>query len=83
MKEYLKIVAKVILYCIEGIVVVVVAPFSLVTAIGAVTVESIIEGGCHSYYAYYGSQKGDGTPTITRTKQIEITVNEILKLIVN
>lgn len=43
MKEYLKIVAKVILYCIEGIVVVVVTPFSLVTAIGAVTVESIIE----------------------------------------
>jgi hypothetical protein len=39
--------------------------------------EYIIEGGIHSYFANYGLQKGDGTPTITREKQIQLTAQFI------
>lgn len=45
--------------------------------------EVIIEGGCHAYFGAYGKQEGDNEPTITREKQIEITVNEILEFINN
>ena len=40
-----------------------------------------IIGGNHAYFGNYGKQKGDGTATITRDKQQEITVNKINELI--
>lgn len=39
-------------------------------------VETVIDGGNHSYYAHYGEQAGDGTATITREEQQE-TVKDI------
>ena len=36
--------------------------------------EYIIEGGCHAGFGSYGSQDGDGVPTITGDAQIEETV---------
>lgn len=40
-------------------------------------VEEIISGGCHAGFGEYGAQAGDGKPTITSARQIEITA-EIL-----
>ena len=40
--------------------------------------ELVIEGGCHAYFGMYGSQDGDGIPTITNEEQIEITAETIL-----
>ncbi len=45
--------------------------------------EIILEGGCHSFFARYGMQEGDGKPTITNTEQIEKTTKEIVKFIKN
>lgn len=45
------------------------------------TAEYIIEGGCHSYFADYGMQKGDGEPTVSRSEQIETTASLILSLL--
>jgi len=45
------------------------------------TVEYVIEGGCHAYFGYYGEQKGDGEPGISREDQIAITVEYIESLI--
>ena len=42
-------------------------------------VEVVIEGGCHSGFAYYGEQDGDGTPMITQDEQIKKTVDVFLK----
>ena len=39
--------------------------------------EYVIEGGCHAYFGVYGAQAGDGTPSITNKKQIEITAEKI------
>ena len=39
--------------------------------------EYVIEGGCHAYFGVYGAQSGDGTPSITNKKQIEITAEKI------
>ena len=36
--------------------------------------ETIIDGGCHAGFGSYGSQDGDGVPTITGDAQIEETV---------
>jgi hypothetical protein len=33
-------------------------------------VEVVITGGCHAYFGNYGSQDGDGVPTITNEEQI-------------
>ena len=41
--------------------------------------EVIVEGGCHSGFAYYGEQDGDGVPTITQDEQIEKTVEVFLE----
>ena len=41
-------------------------------------VEVVIDGGCHSGFAYYGEQDGDGVPTITQEEQIEETVKMFL-----
>lgn len=35
--------------------------------------ETVIPGGCHAYFGMYGSQKGDGKPTITNEAQILLT----------
>jgi hypothetical protein len=43
----------------------------------ASTREVVIEGGCHSYFGNYGMQDGDGTPTITREEQRNLTVEAI------
>lgn len=44
-------------------------------------VEVVIEGGCHAYFGMYGSQNGDGTPTISNEEQISATVNLVLDFI--
>jgi hypothetical protein len=41
------------------------------------TVEKVIEGGCHAYFGSYGTQKNDGTPTVSRNEQINETVKII------
>ena len=45
--------------------------------------ELVIAGGCHAYFGSYGKQKNDGVATITKEEQINITVNEINKFIIN
>lgn len=45
------------------------------------TLEQVLEGGCHAYFGSYGTQKGDGTPTITNEKQIQRTVEHCLSVI--
>ena len=39
--------------------------------------ELIIPGGCHAYFGCYGPQNGDGTPSITRDAQIQLTAEAI------
>ncbi len=39
--------------------------------------EVIIPGGCHAYFGSYGEQKGNGSPTITREDQLQITADEM------
>ncbi len=41
----------------------------------------IIDGGCHADFGMYDSQDGDGIPTITSKKQIEIITDKIIKFI--
>ena len=41
------------------------------------TTEVILEGGCHAQFGSYGSQDGDGTPTISGEEQIQQTVEAI------
>ena len=43
--------------------------------------EIVIDGGNHAYFGNYGEQKGDNKSTISRTKQQEITTNEIIKFV--
>lgn len=45
--------------------------------------EFVIDGGCHAYFGVYGIQDGDGTPTISNTKQINITAEKIAENICN
>jgi len=47
------------------------------------TMETVIEGGCHSYFATYGYQDGDGQATITRDRQVRITIDAISKYALN
>ena len=42
--------------------------------------EVVIEGGCHAYFGMYGAQDGDGTPTVSNSEQIVITVENIIKM---
>lgn len=37
----------------------------------------IINGGNHAYFGNYGEQKGDGTATITREQQQQITIEQV------
>lgn len=43
--------------------------------------EIMLEGGCHAYFGMYGPQEGDGTPTISNEKQIEMTADAILPFV--
>ncbi len=43
--------------------------------------EITIEGGCHAYFGSYGVQKGDGTPLITNSEQLNKTAEYILEFI--
>ena len=40
-----------------------------------------IPGGCHANFGMYGTQEGDGTPTITNEEQIRLTADYIYELI--
>lgn len=42
------------------------------------TMEVILEGGCHAQFGSYGSQDGDGTPTISGEEQIKQTAEAIV-----
>ncbi len=39
-----------------------------------------IPGGCHAYFGMYGTQDGDGTPSITNEEQIRLTAEYISEL---
>ena len=43
--------------------------------------EYVIEGGCHAYFGVYGTQKGDGMPTVSNKEQIDITAEKISEFI--
>lgn len=45
------------------------------------THENVLEGGCHAYFGAYGTQDGDGTPTVTAWEQIQWTVEEIRRML--
>jgi len=45
------------------------------------THELIIDGGCHAYFGMYGSQDGDGVPSISQTDQIIQTADAISNFI--
>lgn len=47
------------------------------TNLPADTMEVILEGGCHAQFGSYGSQDGDGTPTISGEEQIRQTTEAI------
>ncbi len=42
--------------------------------------EIVIDGGCHAYFGMYGTQDGDGTPTISHEEQIRLTIENIVKV---
>lgn len=44
-------------------------------------IEVVIEGGCHAGFGTYGSQSGDGTPSISSKEQIDRTAEEIWNMV--
>ena len=40
-----------------------------------------IKGAIHAYFGDYGSQRGDGSPTITRKTAQEVIAAETIKLL--
>lgn len=44
------------------------------------TIETVIQGGNHAYYAHYGEQEGDGEATITRDEQQETVLDVFLTI---
>ena len=42
------------------------------------TKQFFIFGGCHSFFGSYGTQRGDGIPTITREEQVSQTVSYLM-----
>lgn len=44
-------------------------------------IEVVIEGGCHAGFGTYGSQSGDGTPSISNKEQIDRTAEEIWNMV--
>lgn len=45
--------------------------------------EYVIEGGCHAYFGMYGTQDGDGKPTIQNEEQIQMAAKKIVEEIKN
>ena len=45
--------------------------------------EVVIDGGCHAYFGVYGSQEGDGIPTISNEEQINAAVGAVVEWIEN
>lgn len=43
--------------------------------------EIVIDGGCHAYFGMYGSQDGDGEPSVTVEEQIALTVSAIAEML--
>lgn len=43
--------------------------------------EKVIDGGCHAYFGMYGSQEGDGVPTISNEEQIVLTAEIIVEFV--
>ncbi|MBQ2777484.1 MAG: alpha/beta hydrolase [Peptococcaceae bacterium] len=43
--------------------------------------EVVIEGGCHAYFGAYGSQDGDGEPSISAEQQWEITAQAVAEFV--
>jgi len=43
--------------------------------------EFVIDGGCHAGFGMYGTQEGDGTPTISGAEQIDTTAEVIEKFV--
>jgi len=43
--------------------------------------EFVIDGGCHAGFGMYGTQDGDGTPTISGAEQIDTTAEVIEKFV--
>ena len=43
--------------------------------------EFVIDGGCHAGFGMYGTQDGDGTPTISGVEQIDTTAEVIEKFV--
>ena len=41
-------------------------------------VETVIDGGNHAYYGYYGEQDGDGVADITQKEQQESVLDIVL-----
>ena len=39
--------------------------------------EIVVDGGCHAYFGDYGTQKGDGTPSISREAQMTVAADAI------
>lgn len=44
-------------------------------------VERIVDGGCHAGFGMYGTQEGDGTPTITSAEQVKIAAKLIKEFV--
>lgn len=45
------------------------------------TVELVLNGGCHAQFGSYGTQEGDGVPTISAEEQIQQTTDAIINFI--
>lgn len=45
------------------------------------TVEVLLDGGCHAQFGSYGTQEGDGVPTISAVEQIRQTTDAIISFI--
>ena len=43
--------------------------------------EIVIDGGCHAYFGMYGTQDGDGIPTISNEQQILLTASAIADMV--
>ena len=45
------------------------------------TVELVLDGGCHAQFGSYGTQEGDGVPTISAEEQIQQTTDAVINFI--
>ena len=45
------------------------------------TTEVVLDGGCHAQFGSYGSQDGDGVPTISGEEQVRQTAEAIVAFV--